>query len=280
MLITLKKVSLLIVLFVFSFSFSQEKINVLLLGTYHFNNPGSDAVKNTERNILTPENQKDLDQITQSIISKFKPDQIFVESNFNKKDDLNNQYQLYLNNQYSKFTDTVKKPRYKRYYIEGETSQLAFRLAKRANINQIYPIDSLIEMRLDILKKEMYSKNETKVLFEKELAKMTQSSNRCMEKKSLRDVFICLNEKEDLAQNKGFYISVANKINSDGKYFGSNLVADWYKRNLIMYANIQNQLEPKTKNIFVLVGTGHAAIFKEFFENDENFNLIEVDDIL
>ncbi len=74
-----KKVSLLIVLFIFSFSFSQEKINVLLLGTYHFNNPGSDAIKNAERNILTPENQKDLDQITQSIISKFNPDQVFVE---------------------------------------------------------------------------------------------------------------------------------------------------------------------------------------------------------
>lgn len=280
MLITLKKISLLIVLFVFSFSFSQEKINVLLLGTYHFNNPGSDAIKNAERNILTPENQEDLDQITQSIISKFKPDQIFVESDFNKKDGLNNQYQLYLNNQYSKFTDTIKKQRYKRYCIEGETFQLAFRLAKKANIKQIYPIDSLIEMRLDILKKEMYSKNETKVLFDKTLSKMTQSTNTCMEKKSLRDVFICFNEKEDLARNKGFYISLANKINPDGKYFGSNLVADWYKRNLIMYANIQNQLEPKTKNIFVLVGTGHAAIFREFFENDENFNLIEVNEIL
>jgi len=280
MFIKSKKVLLLIVLLVFNFSFSQEKINVLLLGTYHFNNPGNDAIKGMERNILTPDNQKGLDEITHSIISKFKPDQIFVESNFNEKEDLNNQYQLYLKNQYSRFTDTIKKPRMKRFYTEGETFQLAFRLAKRANIGQIYPIDSLIEMRFDILQKELNSNPVTKSILEKKSAQMTQSGDKCMSKDLLKDVFICLNQKAQLSENKGFYISIANKVNPDGKYFGSNLVADFYKRNLIMYSNIQNQIEPKTKNIFILVGTGHAAIFREFFENDENFNLIEVDEVL
>lgn len=264
----------------FSFSNAQEKINVLLLGTYHFNNPGNDAIKGIERNILTADNQKGLDQITNSIISKFKPDQIFVESNFSNKEDLNNKYQLYLKNQYNKFTDTIKKQRMRRFYTEGETFQLAFRLAKKVNIRQIFPIDSLIEMRFDILQKELNSDPITKSILEKKAVKMTQSGDKCMSKDLLKDVFICLNQKAQLAENKGFYISIANKVNPDGKYFGSNLVADFYKRNLIMYSNIQNQIEPKTKNILILVGTGHAAIFREFFENDENFNLIEVDDVL
>ncbi len=280
MIFTIKKSFLFIFVLFFSFYFAQEKINVILFGTYHFNNPGNDAVKNIERNILTIESQKGLDQITNSIISKFKPDQIFVESNFYKKEDLNNKYQLYLKNQYNQFTDTIKKPRMKRFYTEGETFQLAFRLAKKANIRQIYPIDSLIEMRFDILQKEMNSNPKTKRLFEEKLSIMSQASNKCLGNTLLKDVFICLNEKSDLDANKGFYISIANKINTDGKYFGSNLVADFYKRNLIMYSNIQNQLESTTKNIFILVGTGHAAIFREFFENDENFNLIEVDEIL
>jgi len=275
----IKTLALFALLF-FSFFNAQKKINVILLGTYHFNNPGNDAVKNIERNILTEESQIGLDQITNSIISKFKPDQIFVESNFNKKEDLNNKYQLYLKNQYNQFADTIKKPRMKRFYTEGETFQLAFRLAKKANIRQIFPIDSLIEMRFDILQKEMNSNPKTKKLFEEKASIMSQASNKCLGKTLLKDVFICLNEKSDLDANKGFYISIANKINTDGKYFGSNLVADWYKRNLIMYANIQNQLDSQSKNIFVLVGTGHAAMLKEFFENDENFNLIDIDKIL
>lgn len=280
MIFTIKKSFLFIFVLFFSFYFAQEKINVILFGTYHFNNPGNDAVKNIERNILTIESQKGLDQITNLIISKFKPDQIFVESNFSKKEDLNNKYQLYLKNQYNQFTDTIKKPRMKRFYTEGETFQLAFRLAKKANIRQIFPIDSLIEMRFDILQKELNSNPVTKSILEKKAVKMTQSGDKCMSKDLLKDVFICLNQKANLAENKGFYISIANKVNPDGKYFGSNLVADFYKRNLIMYSNIQNQIEPMTKNIFILVGTGHAAIFREFFENDENFNLIEVDEVL
>lgn len=67
-------------------------------------------------------------------------------------------------------------------------------------------------------------------------------------------------------------------INND--YFGSNLVTDWYKRNLIMYSNIQNQLKPDTKSIFVLVGTGHAAIFRQLFEVDKNFELVDLTKVL
>ena len=75
-----------------TFSFAQNKINVILLGTYHFNNPGNDEIKTIEKNILTAENQEGLEQITNSIVSKYKPDQIFVESSYHEKDILNNQY--------------------------------------------------------------------------------------------------------------------------------------------------------------------------------------------
>ena len=35
-------------------------------------------------------------------------------------------------------------------------------------------------------------------------------------------------------------------------YFGARLVTDWYKRNLVMYSKIQNQLKPETKTIFIV----------------------------
>jgi hypothetical protein len=47
-----------------------------------------------------------------------------------------------------------------------------------------------------------------------------------------------------------------------------------------MYANIQSQLVQNTKNIVILVGTGHAAMMKDFIKNDERFNLIELKTIL
>lgn len=276
----LSKITLAFFLFLFQISFTsaQEKVKVILLGTYHFNNPGNDMIKSEDRNILSKENQKDLDEIVNKINgSVYKPDQIFVESNFNKKKELNSNYQLYLKNQFNKFTDTIKKERLKRFYTEGETFQLGFRLAKKLKHQELYPIDSLIEMRFDILLKEVNANPGLEKKFNE--IKMSLSDD-CLKKNNLSNIFLCINEKSKLDNNIGFYISFANKIMIDKDYFGSNLVTDWYKRNLIMYSNIQNQIKPDTKSIFILVGSGHAAIFRNFFEVDKNFELVDLTKIL
>jgi len=250
---------ILLVIFQSSFVNAQEKIKVILLGTYHFNNPGNDMIKSKERNILSKESQQDLDIIVKKIYaSNYSPDQIFVESSFNKKKQLNTNYQSYLNNKYHEFTDTIKNARMKRYYTEG-------------------PIDSMIEMRFDILLKEVNSNPELK----KEFDEINKSlSDDCLEEKDLSKVFLCLNQKSKLDNNLGFYFSFANKIMIGKDYFGARLVTDWYKRNLVMYSNIQNQLKPDTKTIFILVGTGHAAIFRTFFEMDKSFELVDLTKIL
>ncbi|EEI93358.1 hypothetical protein HMPREF0765_1031 [Sphingobacterium spiritivorum ATCC 33300] len=276
----MRKISLIFFLFLFQLSFvsAQEKVKVILLGTYHFNNPGSDMIKHKERNILSEENQKDLDNLVEKIsASVYKPDQIFVESYFSTKQELNTNYQSYLKNQYHKFTDTIKRERTKRYYTEGETFQLGYRLAKKLKHQELYPIDSLIEMRFDILLKEVNSNPKLKKEFD---SIKTSLSDNCLEKSNLREIFLCMNEKSKLDNNLGFYISFANKVMINNDYFGSNLVTDWYKRNLIMYSNIQNQLKPDTKSIFVLVGTGHAAIFRQLFEVDKNFELVDLTKVL
>lgn len=266
--------TLFLLIFQLSFVTAQEKVKVILLGTYHFNNPGNDMIKQKDRNILSKENQQDLEEITDKIkASVYKPDQIFVESNFNKKNELNANYQSYLKDQYHKFTDTIKKERLKRYYTEGETFQFGYRLAKKLEHKELYPIDSLLEMRFDILLKEVNSNPALKEEFSNINASL---SDKCLEKSNLSDIFLCINEKSNLDKNIGFYISFANKVIINKDYFGSNLVTDWYKRNLIMYANIQNQLKPNTKTILVLVGSGHAAILRQFFEVDKNFELVDL----
>lgn len=270
------KINFILFFLIFQFSFvsAQEKVKVILLGTYHFNNPGNDMIKQKDRNILSKESQQDLEEITNKIkASAYKPDQIFVESNFNKRNELNANYQSYLKDQYHKFTDTIKRERLKRYYIEGETFQLGYRLAKKLEHQELYPIDSMIEMRFDILLKEVNANPALKEEFSKINASL---SDNCLEKSNLSDIFICINEKSNLDKNSGFYISFANKVMTNKDYLGSNLVTDWYKRNLVMYANIQNQLKPHTKTILVLVGSGHAAILRQFFEVDKNFELVDL----
>ena len=257
---------------------AQEKVNVILIGTYHFNNPGNDASKNVERNILSENDQLGLEEITDAIVRKHKPDQMFVESAFSKRGHLNELYQLYLNNQYNRYTDTLQNKRYKRYYIEGETFQLAFRLARKSGHREVFSIDTMIPMRFDLLLKELSA--DLKKEFDTKLAESTKRGNKVLEKEKLKDVFLGLNEDDALAKNKGVYLSLINKVGIQNDYFGAKLVSDWFKRNLMIYANFQSQLKKTTKTAVILVGTGHAAILKDFLKHDDHFNLIELKNVL
>lgn len=62
------------------FSYSQEKVDIILIGTYHFNNPSNDAAKTIARNILSEKDQMGLEELTNAINKKHSPDQIFVKS--------------------------------------------------------------------------------------------------------------------------------------------------------------------------------------------------------
>lgn len=259
----------------FNYTFSQEKVNVILIGTYHFNNPGNDMIKMKNKNILEQENQKELEKITSKIIKKYKPDQIFVEELFSKKEKLNNDYKQYLNDNLKSVYDTIKNPRLKKKYEENEIYQFAFRLGKKANNKIIFPIDEFTEFRFDLLMKKIEEDKSLKKDFEKIVAKSSNGMNNCLIEKNLSNVFLCLNTNEALKDNKGMYMFI-NKIGLEENYFGSNLVTSWYERNLKMYSNFQNQLNIKSKNVLILVGQGHASMFYDFLKNDERINLIEL----
>ena len=263
-----------------SWTDAQDKINVVLLGTYHFNNPGNDAIKSEVRNILEPKNQAELERITDQISKKLKPDQIIVEEEFSNKTKLNQLYQAYLNNSFDKITDTISNARSKKKHKENEIYQLAFRLGKKAKNDSIYPIDHFSEMRFDLLQKKAGENEELKKEFAESLKSFSNEYNICINENELIQTLKCLNTAENRLSNKGFYISLANKIGFGNDYFGANLVADWYKRNLLIYANFQDQIKKGSKNVLIIIGAGHSAMIYDFIKNDKNFNLIEVDEIL
>ncbi|MEZ0007190.1 hypothetical protein ABH942_002569 [Flavobacterium sp. 28YEA47A] len=267
----------------FSTGFAQKtaKTNVLLIGTYHFNNPGFDQGKVKERNILDNENQEALEQITAKIIKKYKPNKIFVEYYFSEGKRLNELYSLYKNDKPFYQSDTIKKDFYKRFYSENEIFQFGFRLAKKSGNDSIYAIDyDEVPIRFDLLRSKLA---ENKVLnyadYEAKIAELSDYMNFCLEPKKLQEVFLRLNSPKQYELNKGLYISFLNRINQSPDFFGPDLAAAWYKRNLIMYANIQNQVSETDKNIVIIVGAGHAAMMEDFIKNDERFRLIRVDQV-
>ena len=263
-----------------TFNFAQDKINVILIGTYHFNNPGHDAAKVKEKNILEESNQNDLKQIVKTLKSSYKPDKVFVESPFEERKELDKSYDLYKQGKAYYKADTIKKASEKRMLDENEIYQLGFRLAKESGNEKIYSIDYPMEMNGGALESKL-SLNPALSMseFKTSIQQLAETTNACLAESTLQKTFKCLNSDKKYLQNKGFYISFFNRINKDKDFYGTQLVTDWYKRNLIMFSHIQNQVEKGDKNIVVIVGIGHAAMMYDFFKNDTRFNIIDLNTV-
>ena len=78
--------------------------------------------------------------------------------------------------------------------------------------------------------------------------------------KDLKGFYSILNSDECIAFDHSVYLDI-NKINL-GKYEGSQLVLQWYERNLKIFSNLQNICE-KGDKVLVLIGSSHLKILKE-----------------
>ena len=63
-------------------------------------------------------------------------------------------------------------------------------------------------------------------------------------------------------------------------HIGADLVGEWYKRNLRIFANILNEVEPETRRIFVMFGAGHVWTLRQFLRDHPGFEVVPVDRIL
>ncbi|RZL30925.1 MAG: hypothetical protein EOO96_17130, partial [Pedobacter sp.] len=244
-------------------SYGQDKINVLLIATNHFDNPGNDVGKSVDRNILTEKNQKELEIITSKIAKEFKPTKVFAEYPYSKRNDLEVMFKQYANGipYFNADSLTTKKAK---FFKENEIFQFSFRLAKKANNKSVYAIDTMLNLKFDVLFKYLATKKELNDKFQADLKNITAYINGCLEKDSQTETFLCLNDEKQNLLNKSFYISFVNRLGIENDYFGTNFVTDWYKRNLLMYANFQSQLEATDKNVVIMAGAGHTAMMIDF----------------
>jgi hypothetical protein len=258
----------LLLLFLFTVSvnpaFAQsKKKQILLIGTFHFENPGLDVAQVNTFNVMTNKSQKELESITDKI-KKFGPDKIFVEWNYEKQDKLDKFF--------AKNTDSLF------HNDADELVQLAIRSAKKLGHEKLFAIDyNKTEFPYDSLVKGMQKANQLDLIKKNKdrILAREKSENLKIAKYSLTELLIDCN-----ATNVKWYLETANKAGKTDNFVGAYLVSEWYRRNLYMYSLIQKLTENKDTKIMVLLGAGHTAMLREFIKYDSNFEIVELKDIL
>lgn len=258
---------------------AKNQKEILLIGLFHFNNPGADLAKTDKFDVLTKESQNELEFISEKI-KEFNPDKVFTEWSFEDQPQLDSLYNLYLDNKYFEF---VKKKYPKNsFYKENEIFQLGFRIAKKSNLKKVYGIDVEGEFPFDSLMASIDKANQQElkqqILDRIKLFETIDNDNR--KNYTLTELLLKENEQESRDFNLGSYVSLFNPGGDVDNFIGADLVAHWYKRNLRMYALIQKLTESENKRIVVIAGAGHTALFKHLIDLDENYKIVELKDVL
>jgi hypothetical protein len=256
-----------IFLFITSVSNAQQKTKIVLVGISHFESSSADMYTNEAVDLTTPKRQMEVQIVTDKFV-KFKPDQICVEFPYAKPFKLDSQYTAYLAGNYKLTSD--------------EIDQLGMVTGKKLNLKRLTAVNKAGNFEADTVMNYASQNGQGAILqaLDSMSKTLVKDLNEQLKKLSLNDFLIGKNTKEALQENLGFYLKYLVKIGKGKDYVGSKLVADWYTTNINIYTNILRVVKPTDKAILVIFGQGHVPILKHLFENNDDFEVVEIATVL
>lgn len=235
------------------------KPKVMIIGTFHFNNPGLDYTKTERDSILSEKRQKEVRELIDRL-KAFKPTKIAIESPYGTTT-ITEQYNLYLQN--------------KLELKENEIYQVAFHMAKEAGHKALYPIDWKKGMDFEALLKSAQTNGQTKFLerFQQAMGfitKMQEDAN----KHSVLEQFRLMNDIQAQDRLHSLYILLA-EAGKGADYTGADVVAGWYERNLKIAMNVVRTADSPDDRILVIMGAGHLKLLREFLKESPSVEIVE-----
>ncbi|MEO5630039.1 MAG: DUF5694 domain-containing protein [Thermomonas sp.] len=240
---------------------AQEKANVMVMGVFHFANPGQDMVKSRVINVMTGQNQAYLDDLA-TRLAAFHPTDVLIECTPNDQVAFQKNFDAYRKGAYA--------------LTSNELDQIGFRVAKATGIETITCFDEQT-IGWDAGPMFEYVKtNDPKMqagldtLF-KSLSERTTQEQTTL---TLPQLLQMSNDPARDRENKSMYL-LTNAVDAGGSFAGADAASSWWHRNFRMYANVQKAAAPGHR-VLVLAGSGHTAILKDLLAVDSQRQSVDV----
>lgn len=273
----------------------DQKVQTMLLGTYHFNNPGQDEYNTKVDDYFTDKRQKEILEVVDRI-ADFKPNKVFIEAMPGYQQLMNDRYEAFVKGELD--LKDLKNGR-------SETYQIGFRVAKKCGLSKLDCVDApgaWLGNNVKQVAARMMPKFMTAIQMEK--GKIFAQENKKIVAQTVCQNLINHNTTESIMRNHSYYNQVAILVNDSSKpakleydkkkvdgneltmigveqnNIGAELVGKWYTRNIKIFANIIRKVEPEDERILVLFGQGHIRPIRHFFEDHPIFELVETNDYL
>ena len=229
---------------------------VLILGTYHMDNPGQDIFNMKADDVLAPKRQAEIRELL-DVLARFHPTKIAIEADSDSPKI--KQYQDYLAGKYELSRD--------------ERDQIGFQLCKELNLPKIYGIDA--DGDFPYLAIQDYAKAHGR---EKELeslmakvGKTVQDENEFLKSHSVLQMLLRMNSSEAVRRGLAAYAMFAH-FGEEYNYPGARLLTEWSRRNLRIHTHLLNVIEPGDR-VLVIFGAGHLGLLRQAVQADPTLKL-------
>jgi hypothetical protein len=241
-------------------------IEVMVLGTWHFDNPGQDLYNVKSEDVLTQRRQREIGELVQAL-GAFKPTKIAVERVARTPDLFDQEYAKFSPSQLATERD--------------ERFQIAYRLASQLRLPQVYAIDEqpsegepdyfpfgkLVEY---VKAKGLGSKLEAMTAY---AAKATADFEAEQPKRTIAQLLVGRNDPKGFEASIGGYYRVL-EIGDTEQQPGADLNAMWYLRNAKIFAKLITVAKPGDR-ILVVFGAGHGYWLRHFASETPGFKNVD-----
>jgi hypothetical protein len=220
---------------------------LMILGSYHMDNPGLDAVNVEADDVLTPRRQAEIKRLNVALL-KFRPTKVAVEGDR---------------------SSTTFQKRYRdwiggRYTLgRNEAEQIGMKVARAAGHETIYSIDFPMFMsglRYDEVEFRPAKASAATPAPPRQLTDEEKRLRRLSVIENLR----LMNDPARSAESHAGYMDLLEPDPNDVVLYGrADSLTNWYKRNIRMMANVARISGPGDR-VLLVVGSGHLAIMRDF----------------
>ena len=241
---------------------ATEPARVVIVGTYHFSNPGQDQANVESVDVRVPARQAELQDVTDAL-AKFYPTLVGVEW---PADDARTQYAQYLDGSLPPSTN--------------EVVQLGFRLAKQRGLAQVHGLDVPGDFPFEAVQAWSQANGKTDALGElmQQAQAITGRITALQATHSIGGVLHQMNTAQAIDEGAGFYAEFLRYGSGDAQP-GVALNAAWAQRNLGICARLLQALKPGDRAV-VFYGQGHVHLLRQCLAVAPGIKLVEANEFL
>jgi hypothetical protein len=233
------------------------KTQVMLIGTYHFSNPGKDLNNVKAVDVLAADRQREIGKVV-TALARFAPTKVAVEWPAQV-----------VQERYPKFRDGQLPE------SRNEVVQLGFRLARERSLPAVLGLDVEGDFPFEAVAAWAGNhgrKGEIDAVMAVG-AKEVEHISSMQDRTSIGGVLRDLNTQESIARNHAFYPPMLT-MGAGEDQPGVKLLAAWYERNLAICARLLQQVAPGDR-IVVFYGQGHVYLLQQCLREQPGMELVD-----